>query len=670
MVDKKRKRRSLKGLKDQLSGGRALLDKEVFSIQNDIPFRFTQGFLDDKFSKKLLERSLKRHFPDSEFDIQEADDGNLKFSVDGSDFKEVDPSNMNDLVGEIAEQVGRFNEVVSDVGAGLLTANPLAAGASAGVFQALREVHEARIGEPIGIDDVGQVVGNAGLATVLGEAGNRIGKAVGKLAGSGARQATREGAQDAANPLADKLKLRAGEVLEEQSTRELEFITEGADPVEFARKVRGNAQAFKNSFESQANSAFKAGRDLAEQEGAQIATNINPFLDEISELMGDEQLNRKFLKTLTNKVNQAGQKVGKPSLVDEAGEVVVDFSQLSPNEVIKAREFTSQFIQANSGKPDANLLIKFKTQLNGSLDELASQGSDAARQYNTGIAKIRELNERFSPNLQKKILGKAPVDFPSTADEVTPKEFLKKIKSGSGFDENELAQLSDVGGFADNPELRFEATQNIIKEGLEGFGKGRVTPNTRLNKLSQQDLDIARNFVSDEALTQAQKQGFSIKPDVLEETLSPANRLARGQTFNLQSASDKLFDNRGGLGQAGEILGGESFDQAKPFLEDAFVNSQLAQGKGASLVESGLMGAGRNQVNVATAPGGLISNTLGEVGRLGSAAVRGVAGEIPENLGNAVFTQTGRLDLLSPEMLQKLGTGLGAGSSEFVNFRR
>jgi len=81
------------------------------------------------------------------------------------------------------------------------------------------------------------------------------------------------------------------------------------------------------------------------------------------------------------------------------------------------------------------------------------------------------------------------------------------------------------------------------------------------------------------------------------------------------------------------------------------------------------MGVGRNTINQGFRPG-LITNLAGDVGNIAGGVVNAGVGDIPKNIGNAFFTQAGKFDGMTPEMLERLGTGLGVGSSVFMNNRR
>ena len=403
-----------------------------------------------------------------------------------------------------------------------------------------------------------------------------------------------------------------------------------------------------------------------------------------AELTSDTTLFDTAKKAIDKRIILSSKQIGKQLPLDETGKPIVNYANLSPYEIINIREGLVDVIKNNTGNPALNKIVNAKTALNDSLSQLAEQGSKSANYYSNGIETIKNMNKAFPERLRQKTLGVTNFDdYPSNIDSVTPKELLKKLKSNTAFNEDELELLLSPSGLANDKVMQREATQVIFKEALESSGGGKLkAPDIRFDKLSPEDIKIAQRLKSNRDITQAQKEGFSLNENVLLDSMNPENRLQEGDIYNFVATSKKLGKDEGGLGLAGEKLGGSFFEKALPMIDRANVYSQLAQDMSASTVEPGLVGAGANTIKQGFRPG-LITQAAGDVGNIAGATTGAALGDIPKNLGNTFFTQMGKLnvpnsiDIPLPfnqslnidNLLQRMGTGLGAGSSVFINQR-
>lgn len=573
----------------------------VNSIRNDIGLRFTQGFIDDKFAGRLVKKTLSERFPDSEIEVKPSEDGqDVMFSIDGSNFASLDPKSPVDLFGEVAEQTGRFIEPVVDVGVGLATGNPLAAGLTAGGFQAAREQIEKQIDPEatFGGEEVIQPLLAAGGAIATGEVGKRIGKLVEGVVGEKAIQKVRQLGD------ADKTQARAGQILLEDATRTLEKTTKGADPTKFAKVLQKRVQRFVDIETSKANKLFDNARTLAKRNAMKSNVgniDLSNTVDLLkTRLSADEGKVASFAKQLNSELTKVGKEIGKTFDGDE-----IPLNNLTAYEGIKVREFLNDFIKKSGRNPEINIdaLVGAKTGLNDVLSQVPGQ---AGKQYTKGLNVVREMNTRLPEKLQRKILGKGG-DFPSQVDPKTPGEFIDMI-GGKSLDERELAQIADVSGLKTSLTGQKIAAKNIGRDILERRGQVDIDPNTRLANIPGEALEQAKRFLDSPTLRQAQQEGFSFDDQLFRDVVNADNRVPIAETFNFRNALRGLRSQ--GAKSPGAILGGKPFQEFTEQLQDAVIKSKVAQGTGASLIDPAFDQIGRNVLPV-RAP--FIGNQLGQI---------------------------------------------------------
>lgn len=583
--------------------------QKINRVQKDLGLRFTRGFLDPKKGKKLLEASLKSKFPGSNIVVEDLG-GRLAFSIDGSDFALLNPKD-GDTIEEVAEQTGRFIEPALDVASAFTPLGPVGGPALvAGAAQAAREGIEAATGDTQpGISRFADIALKSAAAATAGKVGEKLGTALGSLAGRGARALARKAAN------VDKLSQQAADILFERATRDIEnkFIR-GINPARFVEKLQTRARDLVETQSRLAKKAFNRGDVLAlvesRQPGAPTANLSRTFSDVNPEFVESSSsgLGSNFFKLLKNDLLQAKKKIGADVADLDVGDIT--FDNLTPFELSRLRTTISNRLnKIRSDDPNFTFLIGAKESIDDAFSSLAPN-SRSSQAFLEGIEVIRDLNNTFPPEVQRKFLGKA-LDF-GRADPVTSGELLSKLR-GTSFDENELKVFAKASGLTNDPVLQRQATREFLGDFIVNKAGVRGRSGVRINveDLPDDVVRQAQKFRDPRAIDEAQRRGLRLDPDQFQDIVSAKN-IQEGMLpeFNFPAAAGGITRrSRGILGADGFGPGDDlaasvlsdraTFDEGVNLLNEAADLQLAAQNQVRQFGEEPAAFLGRNTLKAA-----------------------------------------------------------------------
>lgn len=624
-------------------------NKNVSSIRNDFGLRFQEGFLENpEVRQKLVQQSIAKRFPGQDIQVEQVAN-DFVFKVGGSAPIGLDPKGSKDTFGEIAEQTGRFIEPTVDIGVGISTGNPLAVAGVAGGFQAAREMMEQ------GIDperqNVGEQLLNIGEKATLGFATEGVGNAIaGKISsglGKGARERTRslggvtkkivqEGSSAEAG-VGQTVK-NAANILAEESTRKIEKgILKGFENptkrLQMAELIQRRTERLVDDFSNIAKTSFDQGRNLAKREGQNFIIDMQgDVIGALDRLSADPALVQNFGNKLAKRLTK-----NPKAILDD-----IDLTKATPSDVMNIREFMVEIINESGSNPafQKAQAVQFKTALNDTLSQLAQQGSTSAKIYNTGISKLKELNQIIPEPLQIKVLGKT-AEMPSKSVPVTPNELLDKFSS-KAFDERELTLIKNAAGIKPGSALERRTGRALVADLIETKTRPEGTEEMgflRLKNLPEEIIEKAKKFRSFEELDTAQQAGFKLDPKMFDEFVTAPNSIKGGRDFNFRSVDQFIGGRRGNT--AAEILGGKTGQEGVDLISEVAGRERIKQGKMLPFTDPSVTGLGRNILPVRL-PGSQIAEQV----------------LFPPGAQRATFTATGQLPEIVPDSVKMAGDSL------------
>lgn len=650
-------------------------------VPQDIGLRFQEGFLDKpELFQQVAQQSIEQRFPGEKVETR-IQDGQVEFSVGGSDFSPIDPTS-GDPLGEIAEQVGRFGEPVAAITAGLaFPGAPIAAGAAVtGIAQGARELSEAFQGLndqtlQQRFSDVGLKIG---FDTLLGNIFKGLGtssRALERAAG-GSAEAQR----------------KAGAVLEEKFMRNVEDVFKDAKPKAFAKELQGRIKNTIDQFKSGYKQAFKSGDQLALAEarsGNALPVNMMerllPLQEDLTGAVG--AVNRDL-------IDQTLSSIGKTRSAQKAGQFTGPqaMTALDLENGIKFIDNQLKFLKGDLANQSALLSLK-KTFREGQ-QELAQAGSKAAQNFVKGTALKRQLNDLFPEDLVKKTIETAPDDF-GRSKAVDANKFLQRLTAKGGFDDAEIQAISKFSGLSGDNVLADVAGTQISVQAPKGFQErasknlvGSLLPRfsetrtgERLVNLPESVVKKAEKLVSVEGQESFQKAGGQLSPNILEDIITTENtrifdpaagKFIGQESINARALLKNLTSQVGetaeeGLGgKISGLVGREQLQETVDPIQQLKFAQEISQNQFIKQGPSSLSGVGPNTIRTglnASTPG--LGNLLQEAvnpALRGVARVGNIAGQITEPLpGVAARSLVGGLATPDPDSpIQQALRGFGA----------
>jgi len=625
--------------------------KQLESFAGDIGLRFQEGFLDKpELTQKLVNAKLKKQFPGQQIETR-IKDSNVEFSVGGSEFVSLDPSE-GDPIGETAEQVGRFAEPVAAIASGFIPGAQVAAPAAVtAIAQTGRETLEGLQG--LNDQSLMQRFSDIGLKTGFDALVGNFFKGLGK----GSRGLERKYGGSA------EVQQRAGKILEEKAARNVEDFYQGSNPEVFAKELQSKLKNTLGEFQKASKSAFQTGDKLALAElrsgralplpmGEQIAQFKAANVDDVFV----EGFNKNIFDNIFESMNKMRTQAGVAPLQN--------LDNLTTFDLQKGVEVVDKQLK-NITKNDINfnVLKNIKGLFRNGQQQLAEAGSPSALNFTKGAQILKQQNDLFPEDLAEKALGKVG-DY--GREKVVPaKKFLSNIVSSSGFNDQEIAQIAKFSGLAgddiladiagtqikvtSSPEFQQKAGKNLVAYVLPKFTENRT--GERLIDLPEKVVEQARKVVDVPSQDVYQRAGGKIKPDLFTDVvrgenikiIDPNSEKFIGQpVINARSALKNLRNQSGeigegfveGTGKVSALVGDDALGQAIDPLEQLKYAQEVAQKQfikeGTGALENVGQNTIRTGVNFAVAPGAgnLLTETAGpairSVARLGGLAGRAI----------------------------------------------